>query len=148
MMGLGVDPGATLANSLILKQGCSVTFVQQREEIYIMRYKTLTACLLAAIGVVATQHVWGDTMRCGNKLIMTGDSMAAVRAYCGRPTVVQSGLQGSANTVRVGGESHTVGAEVPVETWTYNRGPKKLMMRIRFVNGTVVAIKTLSEYGQ
>lgn len=87
-------------------------------------------------------------MRCGNKLIMRGDSMAAVRAYCGRPTVVQSGFQASANTVRVGNQSHTVGAEVPVDTWTYNRGPNMLMMRIRFVDGTVVAIKTLSEYGQ
>ena len=113
-----------------------------------MRHKTLTAGVLAALGMIAAQQVWGDTMRCGNRLIVAGDSMAAVRAFCGRPTVVQSALQGSVNTMRIGGRSNTVGAEVPVETWTYNRGPNKLMMRIRFVNGTVVAIKTLSEYGQ
>jgi hypothetical protein len=34
-----------------------------------------------------------------------------------------------------------------VETWTYNRGPKKLLVTIRFVDGSVVAVKTLSEYG-
>lgn len=113
-----------------------------------MRYQKLRPWLSAALGIIATQYAWGDTMRCGNKLIVPGDSMAAVRAYCGRPTVVQSGLQATANTVRVGSQSHTVGAEVPVETWTYNRGPNKLMMRIRFVDGTVVTIRTLSEYGQ
>lgn len=114
-----------------------------------MRYQEiLKPWVFAGLSIIVAQHAWGDTMRCGNKLIIPGDSMAAVRAYCGRPTVVQSGLRASANTVRVGSKSHTVGAEVPVETWTYNRGPNKLMMRLRFVDGTVVAIKTLSEYGQ
>lgn len=113
-----------------------------------IRYKTLIVCLLPVLGAIATQYAWGDTMRCGNMLITAGDSIAAVRAYCGRPTVAQSALQGSTNSIRVGGQSHSVGTEVPVETWTYNRGPNKLMMRIRFVNGTDVAIRTLSEYGQ
>jgi hypothetical protein len=82
---------------------------------------------------------------------MAGDSMAAVRAYCGRPAVVQHSVKVSATTERVGGrevsQSHTVGAAVPVETWTYNRGPKKLLVTIRFVDGSVGAVKTLSEYG-
>jgi hypothetical protein len=90
-------------------------------------------------------------MRCGDKLVMVGDSMAAVRAYCGRPAAIQHSVKVSATTDRVGGrrvsQSRTVGAAVPVETWTYNRGPKKLLVTIRFVDGSVVAIKTLSEYG-
>ena len=90
-------------------------------------------------------------MRCGDKLVMVGDSMAPVRAYCGPPAVVQHSVKISATTERVGGrevsQSHTVGAAVPVETWTYNRGPKKLLVTIRFVDGSVVAVKTLSEYG-
>jgi hypothetical protein len=77
--------------------------------------------------------------------------MAAVRAYCVRPAAIQHSVIVSATTHRVGGrevsQSHTVGAAVPVETWTYSRGPKKLLVTIRFVDGSVVAVKTLSEYG-
>jgi hypothetical protein len=90
-------------------------------------------------------------MRCGDKLVVVGDSMAAVRAYCGRPAQVQRSVAVSATTTRVRGrgisQSHTAGAAVPVETWTYNRGPRKLLMSIRFANGQVVAIKTLHAYG-
>ena len=94
---------------------------------------------------------WADTMRCGNRLIMRGESMAAVSAYCGRPALVQRAFKVSTTTVRVGGrqvsQSHSVGAEIPVDTWTYNRGPGKLMMSIRFVDGKVAAVRTLHEYG-
>lgn len=90
-------------------------------------------------------------MRCGNKLITIGDSMAAVRVFCGRPAVEQHSVKVSATTQRGGGrevsQSHTVGAAVPVATWTYNRGPTKLLVTIRFVDGSVVAVKTLHEYG-
>jgi len=36
--------------------------------------------------------------------------------------------------------------EVPVDIWTYNFGPYKLMRRIRFVDGVVEEIETLG-YG-
>lgn len=36
--------------------------------------------------------------------------------------------------------------EVPVEVWTYNFGPYKLMRRVRFVDGLVEEIETLG-YG-
>ena len=90
-------------------------------------------------------------MRCGKKLIIVGDSMAAVRAYCGRPAAIQHSIKVNTTTDRVGGrevsQSHTVGAAVPVETWTYNRGPGKFLMTVRFVDGSVVAVKALSQYG-
>lgn len=88
-------------------------------------------------------------MRCGNKLIVNGDSVATVQALCGPPAVVQQGVKESSTTVGGGhgGQSHTVGAAVPVETWTYNRGPNQLLVNVRFVNGVVVAIETLHQYG-
>lgn len=116
-----------------------------------MRHRISKVSFLAALCLIPAVHARADTMRCGNKLVMVGDSMAAVRAYCGRPAVIQHSVKVSATTDRVGGrevsQSHTVGAAVPVETWTYNRGPKKLLVTIRFVDGSVVAVKTLSEYG-
>jgi hypothetical protein len=36
--------------------------------------------------------------------------------------------------------------EVPVEIWTFNFGPYKLMRRVRFVDGLVEDIETLG-YG-
>jgi hypothetical protein len=36
----------------------------------------------------------------------------------------------------------------PVETWTYNLGPDQFLVRIRFVDGSVVTVETLHEYGQ
>jgi len=74
-------------------------------------------------------------MRCGNKLVEVGDSLAAVQALCGAPATVQQGVKTKGT------------AQVPVETWTYNRGPNQLLVTIRFVNGQVVAITTLHQYG-
>jgi hypothetical protein len=87
-------------------------------------------------------------MRCGNGLVQGGESIAAVQALCGSPADVQHSVKVKGTTVQSGdGTRSTVGAKIPVETWTYNRGPNQLMVRIRFVDGKVVAIETLHEYG-
>ena len=116
-----------------------------------MRYRLLDACLFSAFCLIGAHHAWADTMRCGDRVIADGASMATVRAFCGPPTVVQQSVKVSATTTPAGdatnSQSHTVGAADPVETWTYNRGPNMLMVNIRFVDGTVVAITTLHEYG-
>lgn len=148
--------GATLTQYFEHRVGriCTVASVRSSElraGNTIMRFLTSKTRLLALICLIAAPHAWGGTMRCGNTLIVNGESMAAVKAFCGSPTVVQRSIKVKAATVRVGGRtgnrSHTVGAEVPVQTWTYNRGPNKLMKSVRFVDGEVVAIKTLQEYG-
>ena len=114
-----------------------------------MQYRKLQAWLPAALCLFAAHLAWADTMRCGNKLVVVGDSMATVQALCGAPATVQHGVKVSETTV--GGaksdQSQTTGAAVPVETWTYNRGPNQLLVNIRFVNGQVVAIETLHQYG-
>jgi hypothetical protein len=87
-------------------------------------------------------------MRCGDRLIEFGESMADVRTFCGNPADVQHSVVVNATTARVGGSTQsTVGTEVPVETWTYNLGPNQLMVSIRFVDGKVVEVNTLHEYG-
>ena len=98
-----------------------------------MRHLKSTACLSAALCLIVAQHAWGDTMRCGSKLIESGDSIVTVKRLCGAPTLVE--------------HSFTVN-RAPVETWTYNRGPNQFLVRIRFVDGTVAAVETLHEYGQ
>ena len=114
-----------------------------------MRYRKLKACLPSALCLLAAHHAWGNTMRCGNGLIEVGVSMATVQALCGSPADVQHSVAVNAtNTAGADGSSrNTVGTEVPVEIWTYNRGPNQFMVGIRFVSGKVVAIDTLHEYG-
>jgi Protein of unknown function (DUF2845) len=114
----------------------------------VMRYRELMACAAGTLLVFAAPHVWGDAMRCGDKLVQVGDSMAVVKATCGSPADVQHSTVVSATTTGIGtGTRSTTGAEIPVETWTYNRGPDQLMMSIRFSDGRVVSIDTLHEYG-
>lgn len=98
-----------------------------------MRHVASKICLAAALCLVLTHHAWADMMRCGNKLIEKGDSVVTVRALCGAPTSVEQSFTPS---------------NVPMEIWTYNRGPQQFIMTIRIVNGTVVAIKALHQYGQ
>jgi hypothetical protein len=113
-----------------------------------MRYRKLQAFLPAALCLIAAHHAWGDVaMHCGDRLIVKGDSIATVTALCGSPAVVQHSFEESATTEGDRTTSHTVGTAVPVETWTYNRGPSQLLVNIRFVNGQVVAIETLHQYG-
>ena len=115
----------------------------------IMRYRELRVLLPSILCLVASQYVWGDAMRCGDRLVNIGDSMAGVQASCGSPADVQRSTAVSATTTNVGdGTRSTTGAEVPVETWTYNRGPNQLMVSIRFMNGKVVSIDTLHQYGR
>lgn len=91
------------------------------------------ACLTAALCLIVVQYARGNAMRCGSKLIEKGDSIVTVKMLCGAPTLVE--------------RNFTVN-RAPVETWTYNRGPDQFLVRVRFVDGTVVAVETLHEYGQ
>jgi uncharacterized protein DUF2845 len=90
-----------------------------------------------------------DAMRCGNRLISTGDSRTLVRDFCGEPAdVVRRTILQRPNFLLHGrtfflNEGYV---EVPVEVWTYNLGPNRLMRRISFIDGNVDSIETLG-YG-
>jgi len=105
---------------------------------------TVGALLLA---VAATASA--DNMRCGSKLLGSGDPRAKVRQFCGEPADVQTHYILRRPTFNHGGRIYTYGdgyAEVPVEIWTYNFGPYKLMRQVRFVDGFIEEIETLG-YG-
>lgn len=88
-------------------------------------------------------------MRCGSRLVTFGDTRAAVRSICGEPTEVQYRSILRRPTYTLSGRVIYFGdgyVEVPVEIWTYNFGPYKLLRRVRFVDGLVDDIETLG-YG-
>jgi hypothetical protein len=111
--------------------------------------RALVSSALAALLLTAAVPASADGMRCGSKLVTTGDPRAKVRQFCGEPTDVQTRSILRRPVFGFGGRVYSYGdgyVEVPVEIWTYNFGPYKLMREIRFVDGRVEDIETLG-YG-
>ena len=88
--------------------------------------------------------------RCGGHIISEGTTRSEVVSYCGDPTEVVSSSSILRRPVTwINGRPYTVGdgfVEIPVDIWLYNLGPNKLMQRIKFEDGRVVAIESLG-YG-
>jgi Protein of unknown function (DUF2845) len=111
--------------------------------------RALTLSALAALLLTVAVPASADGMRCGSKLVSTGDPRAKVRQFCGEPSDVQTRSILRRPVFNFGGRVYSCGdgyVEVPVEIWTYNFGPYKLMREIRFVDGRVENIETLG-YG-
>lgn len=107
----------------------------------------LTACTLA--GMAATPAVAQDSLRCGSKLVSRGDGKDKVRTLCGEPTDVSlQGIVQRAPRYEYGyGYNRYVyygpgWIEMPVEIWTYNLGPNKLLRKLRFVGDELDRITT------
>jgi hypothetical protein len=115
-----------------------------------MRIPTFLCCTLTLLTVLAWPAQAGETLRCGSKLVGSGDSRALVRARCGVPDDVSSSTilrrafaAREARRTLVGAEQLV---EVQVEQWVYNFGPNRLMRRLKFVDGILEDIETL-DYG-
>jgi hypothetical protein len=101
---------------------------------------TLAAALLWSSGAAA------DSFRCGTRLVSDGDSSDKVEALCGAPTSIQRHevLRRPIRWYR--GRPYYLSYEpvpIPVEHWTYNLGPNKLMRRLKFEDGLLVDVETL-----
>lgn len=105
------------------------------------------AFVVALPGVCSIAHA--EAMRCGNKLIVEGDSRLDVRAKCGEPVDIVKRSVLRRPVYRRNGRLFHYGedlVEVPVEFWTYNFGPNQFMRRLRIVDGEVEEIEILG-YG-
>jgi hypothetical protein len=103
--------------------------------------------LLGLFACVPMAHA--DAMRCGSKLIREGDNRALVRDFCGEPSDIQTRSILRRPVFNNNGRRTVVGdglVEIPIEIWTFNFGPSKLMREVRFVDGRVEEITTLG-YG-
>lgn len=109
----------------------------------------MLALLLLGAGTLLAPAAHADAMRCGTRLIRQGDTSSTVRDLCGEPTDVQRRTILRRPYYDLHGRIVYFGdglIEIPVEVWTYNLGPYKLMRRVRFVDGLVDEIETLG-YG-
>lgn len=103
---------------------------------------------LACLALVVPALSAADTMRCGSKLINEGDTQEKVLQYCGEPAEQKRTWIVRKPRFEVGGQEYSFNGEeeVPVDLWTYDFGPNKLMRRVRMVAGKVDSIETL-EHG-
>ena len=111
--------------------------------------RALASSLLAALLLALAVPASADGLRCGSRLVTQGDPRAKVRHYCGEPTDVQTHYIQRRPSFTAGGRYYSYGdgyVEIPVEIWTYNFGPYKLMRQVRFVDGRIDEIETLG-YG-
>lgn len=109
----------------------------------------LIPILLTLVSLAGTTPALADAMRCGSRLVSEGETRDAVVAKCGEPADVQTRTILRRPYYDFHGRIVYYGdglVEVPVEIWTYNFGPYKLMRRVRFVDGLVDDIETL-EHG-
>jgi Protein of unknown function (DUF2845) len=98
--------------------------------------------LLAAACTLAGPAA-ADSMRCGTRLMTDGDPIDKVEAFCGQPASIERREILRPFFYHRGVPIHS-SYEVSVEIWTYNFGPHKLMYRIRFEDGLLVDVETLS----
>ncbi|QLG89191.1 DUF2845 domain-containing protein [Chitinibacter bivalviorum] len=103
--------------------------------------------LLAMLALTSASSQADTNMRCGNKIIGINSSQSTVRARCGEPAEMNQYSE------PVKYRNHrglwVADPNQPTKTvteWVYNFGPDKLMMRVKFVNGSLVDVQTLG-YG-
>ena len=105
------------------------------------------ACGVIGAATLAPVALAEDSMRCGSRLVSTGDGKDKVRALCGEPTSVSLvGVQGAPQYYYRGPYDYSYFGpswfEVPVEVWTYNFGTTKLLRKLRFVGDELDEIWT------
>lgn len=102
-----------------------------------------TGALLLAMCSVAR----ADSMRCGSRIVKDGDTLEKVLAVCGEPAIRSRTWIQRPPQYELGGWTYSFpGTEdVPVDSWTYDFGPNRLMQRVRFVAGQVESIVTLGK---
>lgn len=104
--------------------------------------------LVLLTGLLAGWVAPAEAFRCGNRIVSEGDDISRIHHICGEPHAIQHWTEVRLRPVygyhyrRI---SH-VPVEIQVEEWTYNRGSRRFMRRLRFENGRLVEIRQLS-YG-
>lgn len=106
---------------------------------------------VAAAGIFLALHpaFADDSMRCGSRLVTRGDAKDKVLALCGEPAnVALRGIVRRTSNYDYGyrynwGSYYGLGwIDLPVEIWTYNAGPHKLLRKLRFVGDELEEVET------
>lgn len=112
--------------------------------------RLLPVLALPALALLVVAPVAADTVRCGSRVVAEGDTATSVRKKCGEPVNIETQSMIRGPHVWEDGRYRYVapGSDIEylVEHWTFNFGPKRLMVKVRLEAGIVTEIKTLG-YG-
>ncbi len=92
----------------------------------------LAVCIVSLLGMFTIKPTHGDSLRCANKIVKTGDNKEMVRRHCGKPAIKQSGYE---TIYRNGYQIRT-----QVERWYYDGRSGRLNKTAIFHNGLLVKI--------
>jgi hypothetical protein len=105
------------------------------------------------LALAGAQDARADSLRCGAKLVASGDAPYTVRSRCGEPDDQQRHTEVRTtqrwvsrpcttrdNDKNLCGQSAQESVEVVIEEWLYDFGPHNFMQRVIFENGRLVAV--------
>lgn len=117
-----------------------------------MRSHWLSAALLALGLCASARSAQADGMRCGTRLVSTGDSSYEVQARCGAPQAATRRVETRTERRRVRvpcgrGEARCervqeVSLDVVIDEWTYDFGPQRFVHYLTFVDGKLARVAT------
>jgi hypothetical protein len=122
-----------------------------------MMQRNATSFLVAGVLLLAGGRADADSMRCGNRLVSSGDSLYEVAQTCGAPDAREHRVEHHTVRSRVpaacpvgsgaptpprGGCHVIVEKTVPVviDEWTYDFGKNRFIQRVRFEQGQLVRV--------
>lgn len=115
----------------------------------------------ARIGILAalvlfwpSRDARADSLRCGNRIVATGDSLHVVRSLCGEPNAERRRFETRTEERRVLTDCRTsktphrrcervekVTREVQIDEWTYDFGPRRFIQYLTFVDGRLLEVE-------
>jgi Protein of unknown function (DUF2845) len=83
-----------------------------------------------------------DTLRCGNKLVTSGDTLYDVQVRCGAPAFATRRTEVRSVSSWGIGAGATRTLEVVIDEWIYDFGPQKLMQHLIFEQGHLITVRS------
>lgn len=114
----------------------------------------IIVCMGTMAAMTASAVASADSLRCGNRLASSGDSLYQVRAVCGEPDAADRRVEVRTIRQKVRGpcfqrEGRLVcehveerSVEVVIDEWTYDFGSQKFVRFLTFEDGKLVRVNT------
>jgi hypothetical protein len=116
---------------------------------------TAPACISIVLVVFCfSGEAHADSLRCGRRIVATGDSLHTVRSVCGEPTAQRRRVETRIVRRRVEVDCGTPdepgrrcirvvsrAREVQIDEWTYDFGPLRFVQYLTFVDGWLTTVE-------